>query len=246
VVLGVVWLVENLGRRFRNVTRQAPGIPPPDRIHEQAAVADRARRTERLLEALAQRDSRFDPAFIRPLVRSTFCQVQQCWQERDYGPVAHLLMPGLLAEHQSLLHAMRANGEVNRIEDLQVRRLEFVHLSCPEQADGQEVTALITFEAKVYFVNEMTGAYLRGDRQGRAYQEFWVFRRQGDVWRLQAIERSHESNRLAAENRIAGMTAGELCNHQEGASSCKDHRERRPEGIAQPPHPGRITSEETP
>jgi predicted lipid-binding transport protein (Tim44 family) len=160
--------------------------------------------------------NRFDPHFLRQLVHSTFCRAQECWQQQDYARVAPLLMPALLAQHQSLLRAMRSCGEINRIEDLHVRRLEFVYVSCPEEMDRCEVTALITFEAKVYFVDAVSGIYLRGDRHGRAYQEFWVFRRQGDGWRLQAIERSHESQRLAADNRVASMTAAELGNHQSG------------------------------
>jgi hypothetical protein len=191
-------------------------VPPPDRILRGTEVANKVRQTGQLLEVLARKDSRFDPEFLGQLIRSTFCQVQQCWQAGEYGPVAHLLMPALLKEHQDLLRSMRRNGEVNRVEDVQIRWLEFVHLSCPEEADRHEATALITFEAKVYFVDAVSGAYRRGDRRGRTYQEFWVFRRQGDAWRLQAIERSERSNRLAAENQIAGMTAAELRNAQEG------------------------------
>jgi predicted lipid-binding transport protein (Tim44 family) len=191
-------------------------VPPPDRIYSATEVASKAGRTERLLAVLARTDSRFDPHFLRQLVHSTFRWVQECWQQHDYAPAAPLLMPALLAQHQSLLHAMRSCGEINRIEDLHVRRLEFVHVFCPGEVDRQEVTALITFEAKVYFVGAVSGIYLRGDRHGRAYQEFWVFRRQGDGWRLQAIERSHESQRLAADNRVAGMKAAELGNHQSG------------------------------
>jgi predicted lipid-binding transport protein (Tim44 family) len=168
-------------------------------------VAEKAEQTTGLLKALAREDRLVDPSEPRTFVTATFREVQRCWQERDYGPVERFLMPSLLADHQKLLRAMRSNGEINRIEDLQVRRLEFVHLVCPDEIDGREVTALITFEAKVYFVAERTGAFLRGAQQARLYQEFWTFRQQENAWRLQAIERSHVSNRLRWPNRVEGQ-----------------------------------------
>jgi predicted lipid-binding transport protein (Tim44 family) len=128
--------------------------------------------------------------------------VQQAWEARDYSPVRDLLMPGILAEHEGLLQSMRANHEVNRIVDLRIERQEFMHLSCPGRLDMQEVTALLTFRARVYFIDERTGLYTCGSRSLEWFQEFWTFRRQGDRWLLQAIERSHESDRLQRANLI--------------------------------------------
>jgi predicted lipid-binding transport protein (Tim44 family) len=187
-----------------------------DLILSRAEVADKARQTERLLEALAGRDRVFDPSALRDFVRETFTLVQRCWQEREYGPVRERLLPGILARHEELLRAMRRHREINRVEALHVERLEFVHLSCPEPPGPPELTALITFQAKVYFVDDRTGAYTRGLQRFTWFQEFWVFRRQGDAWRLYAIEQSHESDRLQAENRVAGMSDAELCNLQQG------------------------------
>ena len=126
------------------------------------------------------------------------------------------LGPSILAEHQELLRTMGRNREINRIDDLRVRRLEFVHLCCPAEVDRQEVTALITFEAKVFFVDERNGAFLRGSQKVIPYQEFWVFRRHGESWRLVTIDRSHDSDRLMAANHVDGMTDLERCNAEEG------------------------------
>jgi hypothetical protein len=193
------------------------GAPPPmpDLIRSSAEVAAKAGQTTRLMAFLAQRDRPLDPAPLRAWVSTTFGLVQQCWQDRDYGPVKGRLLPGILAEHEALLRAMRRNREVNRLDGLRVDRVEFVHLSCPPDTDGQEFTALITFEACVYFVDERTDAYLRGSRTPARFQEFWVFRRQRDAWLLRAIERSHESDRLEAPNEVAGLTGEQFQNAQE-------------------------------
>jgi hypothetical protein len=130
--------------------------------------------------------------------------------------VRDLLGPSILAKHVGLLSAMRRDGEINRIDELRIRRLEFVHVSRPPKADRHEVTALITFEAKVYFVKERSGYFLRGSPKVIPYQEFWVFRRYEGGWRLEAIERSDESDRLTAANDVSGMTERERRNTEEG------------------------------
>jgi hypothetical protein len=97
---------------------------------------------------------------------------------------------------------MRRNAEINRVEDVRIARLELVHVVPAADPARHEVTALITFEARVSFVHHLTGQFLRGSHTVGLYQEFWVFQGSEDVWRLESIERTHESARLAAENRV--------------------------------------------
>ena len=97
---------------------------------------------------------------------------------------------------------------------LAIERLELVHLHCPQCADDQEVTALITFRASVYFVYDRTGAYTRGPRSPSRFQELWVFRRRGEGWLLQDIERTHESDRHERPNLVADLTDQQLANAQ--------------------------------
>jgi hypothetical protein len=140
--------------------------------------------------------------------------VQKAWEARDYGSVRHLLLPGILAKHEKLLQSMREHHEINRIDDLRLERLEFVHLYCPQYVEIWEATALITFQARVYFVDDRTGAYTRGPRSSTWFQEFWVFRRRGETWLLQDIEESHLSDRLERPNYVAELTDQQLANAQ--------------------------------
>jgi hypothetical protein len=224
VVLMVGWhLGQALGRRVRGETAPTPPSaaspasslwPAEDLILNPFHVEAKAQQTRRLMEFLAHRDQLWDPLFLQEWATKIFFLVQTSWEERDYSPLRDFLMPGLLAKHEGLLHAMRQNREINRIEGLRVDRLEFVHLYCPRTPEDQEFTALITFEAKVYFVKDRTNAYLRGPRTPRLFQEFWTFRRQSDTWRLLTIARSHESDRLAAHNRVEDITDEQLANAQ--------------------------------
>jgi predicted lipid-binding transport protein (Tim44 family) len=185
-----------------------------DLILSAAEVADKAAQTERLLEFLSRQDRLFDPGLSRPWVTATFRDVQGCWAERDYTPLAGVLSPDLRANHEDLLRAMRANHEINRIEGLSVERLEFVHLICPRDAERQELTALITFAAAVYFVDDRTGRYVRGNRRPILFQEFWVFRRHGNGWRLWQIEPSYHWGRLEAANHVEELSEQQMHNAQ--------------------------------
>jgi hypothetical protein len=212
IVLAVLgWMLGlAFGRWLRGTRPHAdPGVvlrgavpratPAQDLILSPDDVIDKSLRTTGLLQTLANQDSLFDPTWLREFIHTTFCRVQECWQARDYDPVRHLLMPGILARHEELIRLMRREHEINRMQNLKLRRFEFVHVHSRETIVGSEVTALITFEARVSFVNDRTGRYVRGLQEG-LFQEFWTFGRQADGWRLQDIERSTESDRLRQEN----------------------------------------------
>jgi predicted lipid-binding transport protein (Tim44 family) len=225
IILAVVgWKIgQALGRRGQPATPNAGQPVPPidvppmeDLIIRPGEVEEKAGKTTRLLEALAQKAAAFKPSELRAFITATFTRVQKCWEARDYGPVRDLLGPSILAQHEELLRAMRRGGEINRIEELRVRRLEFVHVWCPADADCDEVTALITFEARVYSCDDRHGAFLRGSHKVIPYQEFWVFRRHGDLWRLVSIDRSYDWAPLEAANRVDAMTDLERRNAEDG------------------------------
>jgi predicted lipid-binding transport protein (Tim44 family) len=179
----------------------SPQNPPhAELILSPEQVAAKALATSEVFARLGSQDPLFDPGQLRSFVTELFRQVQAHWQEQNYEPLRPLLMPDLLAEHERLLRSMRAHGEINRIDDLQVQRLEFVHVARPADTERHEFTALITFAAKVSFIDATTAAFRRGDTSARLYQEFWVFHRRHDAWCLHAIERSHVSSRLQLLN----------------------------------------------
>jgi hypothetical protein len=190
--------------------------PPPmeDLILNRGEVAPKAQQTRRLLEFLAHRDRLFDPSALTKCISMTFLLVQECWQKRNYAPVADMLTPGILAKHEELLKSMRRNHEINRFEGLRIDRLELVHIYGPENPDHHEVTALITFQGTSYYIDDRSQEYRRGLQKPTWFQEFWTFRRHGETWRLHTIEQSHESDRLEAANVVAELTEEQLQNGQ--------------------------------
>lgn len=228
LVFGGWFLGRALGERLRPMAKNRTStrplgstvwktttIPPmQDLILQPSEVAVKAVQTRRLMEFLAHQDRALDPDDLRSRIAITFTRVQKAWEARDYESVRHLLLPDILAKHEGLLKDMRNSHEINRIEDLRIERLEFVHLHCPHSVEALEATALITFQACVYFVDDRTGAYTRGLRSPSWFQEFWIFRRRGGDWLLQDIEQSHKSNRLERSNFVSDLTDLQLTNAQ--------------------------------
>ncbi len=195
--------------------RQATAYPPiKDLLLQPSEVAPKAEQTRRLMEFLAHQDRTLDPGELQQRIATTFRLVLKAWEARDYSSVRHFLLPGILAKHEKPLKEMRNRHEINRIEDLCIERFEFVHLYCPEHVEEQEVTALITFRASVYFVDDPTGEYTRGLRASSWFQELWIFRRRGNDWLLQDIEKSLESDLIKRANIVTYLTYKQLTNAQ--------------------------------
>jgi predicted lipid-binding transport protein (Tim44 family) len=159
-----------------------------DAILGAAEVAQRVQHAERQLAELAARDPLAQPEYLRSWAREVFMLVQRCWTDRNYAPVQAVMSWGLYGQHLSQLKNQRQQHEQKRIDDLEIERLELVDVVVT--GPTLSFTALITFRARIWYVDELTQAHRRGNRDIRRSQELWTFQRQGDVWLVQTIEKS--------------------------------------------------------
>jgi hypothetical protein len=171
-------------------------------------VAFKAEQTERLLAQLARQGFLTEPSALREWIGATFLRIQECWQARDYEPVRSVLAPSLFDWHCDQLRSMRENGEVNRLQDLRVCRIEFVYVHF-DVARERKFTVLITFQARSDFVDDRSGHRKRGDRKLNSFQEFWSFQQWPDGWRLSEIQPSCDATPLARTNLVPMTTAGD-------------------------------------
>jgi predicted lipid-binding transport protein (Tim44 family) len=101
---------------------------------------------------------------------------------------------------------MVRNREINRIENLQVQKVDLVNVRYTEKPNQREFTALISASARDYYVEEATGKFIRGDKAAARFQEFWTFQRLDQRWLLREVEQSGESDYLKDENFAEMLT----------------------------------------
>jgi hypothetical protein len=93
-------------------------------------------------------DQTMAPDKLEAQAKSTFVELQKCWQARNYEPMKPLLMPDLYAEHCSQLSGMIGNHEINLISNLNVEHVDIVNVRYPQKENDREFTALITATAR--------------------------------------------------------------------------------------------------
>jgi len=177
-----------------------------DYVYSRFDIERKSGKTRKLLEFLARVDQTMAPDKLETQAKSTFLELQKCWQARNYEPMKSLLMPDLYAEHCSQLSGMIGNHEINMISNLNVEHVDIVNVRYPQKENDREFTALITATARDYYVDDRTQEFLRGDQEPARFQEFWTFHRQGGAWLLREIEQSRESDVLKEENFFEQFT----------------------------------------
>lgn len=186
--------------KFSGGSGGGPGAPlPSGRRTDPQRISLRSTRTREIMLALSRAERDFDPSTLEQFVRDMFFKVQLAWQAADYGTLGDLMMPALLSEHSAKADAMKARGEANRMDDLQVLGLDFVHVRCPEDAEGRSFTVLITASARDYIVS-VRGASQVAPPEPSTFQEYWTFHKLRGGWALARIDQPGELDYLDAPN----------------------------------------------
>lgn len=134
-------------------------------------------------------DPSFDPDYFKEVAQDVFFRVQAGWMRRDIDSYRHLLGEDLAREYEEHFAEMRANGHINKLENIAVRKIEVVNAG----VDGNEefVTVLFTANLLDYTVNEKTGAVVKGNNtEPVKFAEKWTWARPigTDTWKLEGIE----------------------------------------------------------
>ncbi len=183
-----------------------------DYCYPAAQVEKKAVKTSKLVDYLAGIDKTWNPETLKQIARSTFLKLQECWQAREYSPMQSLLMPDLYAQHLGQIESLKRNHEIDKMDNIEIKKLEIVNVRHSAKREQQEFTVLFEASMKDYYVDDTTGAFLRGDSEPATFQEFWVFQRQGNNWLLREIDQSRESDALREENFAEELTQEQLKN----------------------------------
>jgi predicted lipid-binding transport protein (Tim44 family) len=144
---------------------------------------------ERGLEHIRTMDPGFDSARVVDHARRVYFVVQQAVGMRELAGVREYLTPEMAAVLQAQCDRLRSARRTNRVEQLDLRRVEVTEAW---QEGGQDyVTVLVAASMIDYTVDDGTGAVVEGSRTTpQAIEDFWTFTRAvGDhPWRLSAIQ----------------------------------------------------------
>jgi predicted lipid-binding transport protein (Tim44 family) len=146
---------------------------------------------DRGISHIRQMDADFDPKRFAETASDIFFRMQAAWGARDMGRASEVLTPEMQALLQKDCDRMRAEGRINRLENIAVRAAEVTEAW---QERGQDyVTAHFLASLLDYTTDESGTRVLDGSTtQPVKFEEFWTFVRPvgPNPWRLSAIQQA--------------------------------------------------------
>ncbi|MFO0754757.1 MAG: Tim44 domain-containing protein [Thermodesulfovibrionales bacterium] len=178
-------------RRPEPPFRYQPSEEAPYRrmpVQDAPAAAPYGNDLEAGLSHLRQFDPGFDESRFREQATDIFFAVQAAWMNRDLEPARSLLAPEIHGELRDQLARLKAEGRINRLENIAMRGVEITEVW---QEQGKDfITAAITANVLDYVTDE-AGRVVEGSRtEPVKFREFWTFVRAvgASPWQLSAIQ----------------------------------------------------------
>ena len=140
------------------------------------------------LAYIRQMDPSFDVGRFNDLAMDIFFKIQGAWMSRDFAPVAGLLSDEMKEIFQRDLNQLLRNKQVNRLENIAVRKVESAEVW--QEAGQDYVTVSIYANLLDYTVDDLSGAVVSGSKtEPIKFEEFWTFTRSvgNNPWQLSAI-----------------------------------------------------------
>jgi predicted lipid-binding transport protein (Tim44 family) len=172
-----------MNRLFAGTGAQAPPPQPQAYEHpEEDALVSGVRQIWAV-------DGDFHPDAFKETAQDLFFKVQAGWTRRETEVLKNLVGDQLLAEYGQRFAEMKQKGQINRLENIAVRKIDLINAGVQEG----EIFVTVKFTANLldYTVDEHSGAVVSGDRENPVkFEEDWTFacpvgtRR----WKLEGIE----------------------------------------------------------
>lgn len=146
---------------------------------------------ERGLGHVRQMDGSFDPRAFAERATDVFFTVQGAWTARDLRGVSAHLTPEIQELLQRDCDRLRAEGKVNRLENIAVRAAEVTEAW---QESGQDYVTVHFLASLLDYTTDESGArVLEGSRtEPVKFEEYWTFTRPvgPGAFKLSAIQQS--------------------------------------------------------
>ena len=165
----------------------------PDRSAASVATLEPAATPSDLevgLGHLRQMDAAFEPARMAAAASDIFFRVQAAWMARDMGAVRESLTPDMHQRMQGQCAELKAQGRINRLENIAIRSTEVTEAW---QEQGQDFVTVAFLASVLDYTTDESGQLVDGSRTEPArFEEYWTFVRPvgPGAWRLSAIQQA--------------------------------------------------------
>ena len=134
-------------------------------------------------------DPSFDREAFKEFAQDVFFKVQAAWTRRDIAVMRQYLGRDLLLEYEGHFADLKAKGQINKLENIAVRKVEIVDSG---EMDGESFI-IVRFTANLldYTVDEASGQVLEGDSSEPVkFDEKWAFAKPDGAseWKLEGIQ----------------------------------------------------------
>jgi predicted lipid-binding transport protein (Tim44 family) len=146
---------------------------------------------ERGLANIEQFDPAFNEAQFQERCMDLFFKIQGAWANRDMGTVRNLLTDDMYRIFQADADSLKAQKQINRLENIAVRSVDITEAWQESGADF--ITVRILASLLDYNVDETTGQVLEGSKtEPVKFEEYWTFTRPvgPNPWQLSAIQQA--------------------------------------------------------
>ena len=146
---------------------------------------------DRGIAHIRQMDATFDPMRFADTATDIFFKMQAAWGGRDMSRASDVLTPEMQGLLQKDCDRMRAEGRINRLENVAVREAEVTEAW---QERGQDFVTVHFLASLLDYTTDETGTrVLDGSAtEPVKFEEFWTFLRPvgPNPWRLSAIQQA--------------------------------------------------------
>ena len=165
---------------------QAPaasgGFTPPPALPQQSGL-------EEGLDHIRIGDPGFDTDYFVQVASDVFFKVQAGWMRRDISSYRDLLGEELAAEYETQFAEMKSKGELNKLENISIRKVEIV--AAGSEGGEDFVTVLFTANLLDYTVDDKSGDLISGNMSEPVkFAEEWTWARPlgTEAWKLEGIK----------------------------------------------------------
>ena len=140
------------------------------------------------LAHIRQMDHSFDETRFSDTVMDIFFKIQAAWMHRDLAHVTSLLTNEMRTILQGDIDELLRNKQVNRLENIAVRKVE---LSEVWQESGQDFISVLIQASLLDYTTDESGAVITGSiTEPVKFEEYWTFTRGvgNNPWQLSAIQ----------------------------------------------------------